>query len=132
MHMYSLTDGQSIMFLYDGTWCQLHHEESCIQCKELCELSLWYLSGHIQCLRHTVSIGNSFLWRYVVFSFSDSSVSSQNLVFSGDRYQEGEGCRFLKKRVRSRRGRGLGKESGGWYTFPHYDPSVHLSVAYHN
>ena len=132
MHIYSLTYGQSIMFLYDGTWCQLHHEGSCIQCKELCELSLWYLPGHIQYLRQTVSTGNSFLWRYVVFSFSDSSVSSQNLLFSWDRYQEGGGCRLSKKRVRSRRSRGLVKERGGWYIFQHYDPSANLSVAYHN
>ena len=27
-------------------------------------MSLWYLSGYIQCLRHTVSIGSRFPWRY--------------------------------------------------------------------
>ena len=26
VHTYSLTYGQSFMFLYDGTWCQLHHK----------------------------------------------------------------------------------------------------------
>ena len=25
VHIYRLTFGQSIMFLYDGTWCQLYH-----------------------------------------------------------------------------------------------------------
>ena len=45
----------------------------------------------------------------IVFSLPDSSESSQNLVFSHDRYQEegrGGGGMFLKKR-------GMKKESGG-------------------
>ena len=41
------------MFLYDGTWCQLHHEGSCIQYQQLRWFSLWYLSGYIQYLRHS-------------------------------------------------------------------------------
>ena len=31
-----LTYGQSIMFLYDGTWCQFYHEVSCTQWQQLC------------------------------------------------------------------------------------------------
>ena len=30
MHINSLTYGQSIMLLYDGTWYQLHNEGSCM------------------------------------------------------------------------------------------------------
>ena len=34
-------------------------------CQQLCRLSLWYLSGHIQYLRHIVSVGNWFPWFYI-------------------------------------------------------------------
>ena len=52
----------------------------------------------------------------IVFNLPDSSVSSQNLVFSHDGCQEegrGGGGMFLKKR-------GMKKETGGSYTFLHY------------
>ena len=42
------------MFLRDETWCQLHHEGSCIKCQQLCSLPTWYPSGHIHYLRHTL------------------------------------------------------------------------------
>ena len=38
VHTYSLINVWSVydyMFLYDGTWCQLHNEGSCIQCQQL-------------------------------------------------------------------------------------------------
>ena len=75
------------------------------------------ISGHIQYLRHTVSIGNRFPWHYIVFSLRDSSVSSYNLVFSCDGCQEGgRGCMFLKKG-----GRGVKKEMEA-DIFPHNAP----------
>ena len=45
---------------------------------------------------HTISIGNRFPWLYIVFSLPDSIISSQYLVYSCSKCQEG-GCRFLKK-----------------------------------
>ena len=84
------------MFLYDETWCQLHLEGSCIQCQQLCELSTWYLSGHIQYLRHIVSIGNRFPWFYI--NCLQSPWFQCIIIESCDGCQEGgAGCMFLNK-----------------------------------
>ena len=64
MHTYRLTYGQSFMFLYDGTWCQLHHKEHPVP---TAMLIVTILSGPIQYLRYTVSIGNRFPWLYISF-----------------------------------------------------------------
>ena len=65
---------------------------------------LMCLSGHIQYLRHRVSIGNRFPWHYIVFSLPDSSVSSYNLVFSRDGCQEEGRLHVSEERGISRRG----------------------------
>ena len=110
------------MFLCDGTWCHFHHEGSCIQCRQLYFFSLWYLSGHIQYLRHTVSIGYRFAWLYI--NCFQSPWFQRIMIESGifpwwvvSRRGGGTvvvAC-FLRNRMISRRGNEQRK--GNWYTF---------------
>ena len=47
-HTYVLTCGQAIMmFLYDGTWCQLQHEGNCIQCQQLSIVCIGIPGGYL-------------------------------------------------------------------------------------
>ena len=100
-------------------WDILYHEVSCIQCQQLCWLSLWYLSGHIQYLKHTVSIGNRFPWLYINFFrtpwFRCIIIESGIIPWWVSRGAGGS-CMFLKKRG-DEKGKGVGR-----YTFPHYAP----------
>ena len=76
MHIYGLTYGQSIICFYMiGLGANFTMRE--VACNANSYANCHYdISEHTQFLRHTVSVGNWFPWRYIVFSLPDSSVSS--------------------------------------------------------
>ena len=96
------------MFFYDGTWCQLHPWEK-LHPVPTAMLIVTIISGHIQYLRHTVSIGNRFPWLCIV-SVSLIPVSHHRIcdfpVMVVKRRGRGEGGLHVSKE------RGMRKERG--------------------
>ena len=90
----------SHMCLYDGTWCQLHHEEVASSANSYPKCHYDIYPGHIEYLRHTVFIGNRFLWLYINFClppwFWCIIKESANFLWWVSRGGEEGSCMFLQ------------------------------------
>ena len=90
----------SHMCLYDGTWCQLHHEEVASSANSYPNCHYDIYPGHIEYLRHTVFIGNRFLWLYINFClppwFWCIIKESANFLWWVSRGREEGSCMFLQ------------------------------------
>ena len=118
MHTYSLTYGQSVMicFYMMGLGANFTIREVASSANNYANCD-YDLSGHIQYLRHTVSISNRFSWLYIYCSQSPwfGCVTIESSIFPWWASRVGGGvvsCKCLKKEA-YQEGRGMKKERGG-------------------